>query len=130
LIADFSSGFKEPEMVKRRPVIVISPKIRLRGGLCTVVALSTLAPTKVMPYHCQLTIDPPLPAPWDQNPKWIKGDMVYALGFHRLDLVRIGKDLSGTRVYRYTTLPNEDLKKARACVLHAMGLSVLTKHLP
>ncbi|QQG36900.1 MAG: type II toxin-antitoxin system PemK/MazF family toxin [Micavibrio aeruginosavorus] len=37
LLCDFNHGFVAPEMVKRRPVIVISPKIHGRVGLCTVV---------------------------------------------------------------------------------------------
>jgi mRNA interferase MazF len=42
LICDFSSGFVEPEMVKVRPVVVISPKPRKSiHSLCTVVPLST-----------------------------------------------------------------------------------------
>src|SRR3546814_2449978 len=34
LTCNFDAGFKEPEMVKRRPVIVVSPKISIRAGLC------------------------------------------------------------------------------------------------
>ena len=40
LICDFKQGFREPEMVKQRPVIVLSPKIGIRAKLCTVVALA------------------------------------------------------------------------------------------
>lgn len=86
LLCDFNTGFKAPEMVKRRPVVVISPKIRSRAGLCTVVALSTKDPQPVMSYHCRLKIEPILPEPWNSESMWIKGDMVYAAGFHRLDL--------------------------------------------
>lgn len=64
LICDFDQGFKEPEMVKRRPVIVVSPKISTRPGLCTVVALSTTEPRPKMPFHCEIDLDPPLPPPW------------------------------------------------------------------
>jgi len=45
LMCNFAPGFQQPEMVKRRPVIVISPKISRRPNLCTVVALSTTAPS-------------------------------------------------------------------------------------
>ena len=42
LLCDYAlGGFKEPEMVKRRPVIVISPRLRHRDHLCTVVPLSS-----------------------------------------------------------------------------------------
>ena len=129
LIADFSRGFREPEMVKRRPVVVISPKISVRPRLCTVVALSTTPPVPVLPFHYELTIDPPLPHPWSGREKWVKGDMVYALGFHRLNLVRLGKDGSGKRIYRMDTLSAEDMRHVRSCVLKALGLARLTKHL-
>jgi uncharacterized protein YifN (PemK superfamily) len=129
LICDFSPGFREPEMVKRRPVVVISPKIRARAGLCTVVALSTTTPYPMMPYHCEITPLPPLPAPWLSGPMWVKGDMVAAVGFHRLDFFRYAKDRTGRRVYRYDPLPPEDFRRVRRCVLAALGLASLTQHL-
>lgn len=127
LICDFT-GLKEPEMVKRRPVVVLSPKITARPGLCTVVAISTVIPAKVMPYHVELTLA--LPPPWHAGPNWIKGDMVYAMGFHRLDLVRLGKSTSGQRQYLFKTLPAAEMRAIRCCVLHGLGLSILTKHVP
>ena len=42
VICDYNQGFVAPEMVKRRPAVILCPKIGIRGGLCTVVALSTL----------------------------------------------------------------------------------------
>ena len=126
LICDFT-GMKEPEMVKRRPVVVISPKITARSGLCTVVALSTVRPGKIMPYHLELTLA--LPPPWDGGPNWLKGDMVYAMSFHRLDFVRLGKSFGGQRQYLYKPLPDMQMRAIRRCVLHGLGLSALTKHL-
>jgi mRNA interferase MazF len=116
-------------MVKRRCVVVLSPRIADRAKLCTVVCLSTTAPEKPLPLHCQLDIQPKLPHPWDSAGVWVKGDMVYSVGFHRLDLVRIGKDRSGNRIYRMNTLSPEQLKAVRCCVLRGLGLSTLTKHL-
>jgi mRNA interferase MazF len=129
LTCDFDSGFKVPEMVKRRTVVVISPKIKTRYGLCTVVGFSTTAPDPVEIYHAQIKIVPKLPPPWDSDDIWIKGDMVYAVGFHRLDLIRLGKDRQGNRIYRMNTLDENQIKIVRTCVLRAIGLSVLTKHL-
>lgn len=130
LICDFGAGFRLPEMVKRRPVIVVSPRISGRGSLCTVVALSTTAPAPVMPYHQQIDLDPPLPSPWESRGVWIKGDMVNAVGFHRLNLVRLGKDRSGKRMYLTTPQSRENVSAIRRCVLAGVGLSMLTKHLP
>ena len=130
LICDFNAGFKEPEMVKRRPVVVISPKIAMRPGLCTVVALSMTAPAPKMSYHFQIDIDPPLPAPLSSTGVWVKGDMVNAVAFHRLDLIRESKDMQGRRKYRYEPLNDEIVKKIRESVLRGLGLATLTKHLP
>jgi uncharacterized protein YifN (PemK superfamily) len=124
LICDFS-GMKEPEMVKRRPVIVLSPKIVARKGLCTVVAVSTTPPAMQMPYHMQLSLPAPL-----SNACWLKGDMVYAMAFQRLDFVRLGKGLDGRRIYLYKPLPAATLNAIRCCVLHGLGLSALTKPVP
>lgn len=129
LLCDFNLGFKQPEMVKTRPVVVLSPKIAARPFLCTVVALSTNPPDHVMPYHRQIDIRPELPGRWRSDGVWVKGDMVNAVGFHRLDLFRLGKDREGKRTYLLTPLSEENLKTIRTCVLHGMGLSTLTKHL-
>lgn len=125
---DFN-GFEVPEMVKNRPVVVISPKIMNRPKLCTVVSLSTDAPAHVMPYHRQIDIRPLLPPKWASDGVWIKGDMVYAVAFKRLNFLSHGKDMAGKRIYHYATLSEENLKEIRRCVLRSIGLSVLTKHL-
>ncbi len=129
LMCDFSAGFSEPEMVKRRPAVVISPRIRARPGLCTVVALSTTEPHPVMPYHCQIDLRPPLPPPFQSESIWVKGDMINAVSFHRLDLIRLGKNPDGKRKYLYKPLCPDTIRRIRVCVLHAMGLSILTKSL-
>ena len=95
VMCDFGSGFRIPEMVKRRPVVVVSPKIRSRRQLCTIIALSTTQPEPVMPYHCQIDIHPPLPKPLQSEGLWVMGDMINAVGFHRLDLIRLGRDQPG-----------------------------------
>jgi uncharacterized protein YifN (PemK superfamily) len=129
VVCNFNGTFKEPEMVKPRCVIVLSPRIRARAKLCTVVCLSTTAPNHKMPYHCQLDIRPKLPAPWGSDGIWLKGDMVYSVGFHRLDLIRLGKDRAGKRVYRTDPITPEQMKEVKCCVLRGLGMSALTKHL-
>lgn len=130
LLCNFDLGFKKPEMVKRRPVVVISPQVAWRPGLCTVVGLSTTAPEPKRPYHCKLVIDPTLPSPWDSGEVWVKGDMIAAVGFHRLDLIRIGRENdTQRRRYRMNTLSDDQLRAVRTCVLHGIGLFHLTKHL-
>ena len=47
LVCDFRQGFRAPEMIKRRPVVVVSPRLRNRTDLCTVVPLSTIEPRPI-----------------------------------------------------------------------------------
>jgi mRNA interferase MazF len=129
LTCKFDRTFKEPEMVKRRPVIVISPQIKSRRGLCTIVCCSTSRPEPVMPYHHEMTLLSPLPRPWTSPSFWIKGDMVYSVSYERLDLIGLGKDEFGKRQYHMTPISDDQLKQVYACVLHRLGLSALTKHL-
>jgi mRNA interferase MazF len=120
---DFDQGFREPEMVKRRLAVVISPPIKERGRLVTVVPLSTTAPRPVMPYHCKINIPFALPAFWGSCERWVKGDMVNAVSFQRVDLLSLGKDANGKRLYQQETLSHELLRKVQACVLRSLGLN-------
>lgn len=129
LVCDFNGTFKEPEMVKARCVIVVSPRIRDRAKLCTVVCLSSTEPGHIQQYHCQLDIRPKLPAPWGSDGIWVKADMVYSIGFHRLNLIRLGKERDGTRIYRMLTISEAQMKEVKCCILRGLGMSVLTKHL-
>lgn len=81
LICDFGQlNTKEPEMVKRRPVICLTPR-RRPGKLCTVVPLSTTAPNPVQKWHCKLQLD--LPEPYNKPEMWVKGDMLYTMSMER-----------------------------------------------
>ena len=108
--------------------MVLSPKIINRPHLCTVVTLSTTAPDPIMSYHRQINLDPILPLKYQSQGIWIKGDMVNAVGFHRLNLIFDGKN-DNKRNYLYEGQIEENIKIARQCVLRALGMSVLTKHM-
>lgn len=125
----FDKGFKNPEMDKTRLAIVLSPNIRARVKLVTVVPLSLTAPENVLPFHKQIDVPFRIPPEWGRANRWIKGDMVNAVGFHRVNLLRLGKDRRGIRIYQFETLPEEMFRDVRRCVLHGLGLSTLTKHL-
>jgi hypothetical protein len=49
-----------------------------------------------MPYHCEIEIPFDLPDGWARK-CWVKGDMVNAVGFHRTDLIQLGKNTAGKR---------------------------------
>jgi uncharacterized protein YifN (PemK superfamily) len=83
VICDYH-GFKVPEMVKRRLAVVISPRLKRRDGLCTVVPLSTLDPVPVEAWHYQFELPKEPPEPFEGKVKWAKCDMLATVGFHRL----------------------------------------------
>jgi uncharacterized protein YifN (PemK superfamily) len=124
---DFRQGFRVPEMVKRRLCVVISPPIEARAGLCTVVPLSTSAPDPVQSYHYHFEIPFQIPQPWGNQPRWAKCDMVSAVGFHRIVLIRLGKAPTGARQYQLNTLSNLHLRNISNCVLAGLGLPPLTE---
>lgn len=126
---DFDAGFVPPEMVKRRLCVVVSKPIQNRPNLITVVPLSLTPPTVVMPYHYMLTIPFSLPSPWGAAPRWVKGDMICAVSWARTNLLRLGRTGEGKRRYQQQVLPQAELQRVMACVLHGLGLSALTKHL-
>ena len=103
---DLNDGFRPPEMVKRRPAVVLSPAIRGRPLLCTIVPLSTTPPRTVLDHHLRLVLWPRLPAPYDSAEMWLKGDIVLTVGFARLRyLFRGWKD--GERDYDLRVLDGE-----------------------
>ena len=119
LVCNFGIGFQRPEIVKTRPVIVVSPQPRFNSGLCTVVPISSKPPNQIEPYH--YSMDPTL-IPGEKYPEaWIKGDLVQTVGLHRLDRFKVG-----FRNYQAPILPEAVLTEARRCVLHATGMHTLT----
>ncbi len=133
LLCDFSHGFQEPEMVKsNRPVVILTSPIVGRANLVTILALSTRTPTKVMPYHYQVP-DNSMPqlGRFQGRDTWVKGDMIYTVGFHRLDLIKLGKrnPKAGKRIYFNQRLGREQMKEIYSCALHGLNLGKLSKHL-
>lgn len=126
---NFNEGFKIPEMTKKRLAIVLSPHIRVRKNLITIVPLSLTPPDPIMPFHKLIDIPFDLPHEWEKKSCWVKGGMVNAVGFHRVDLLRLGKDKNGKRIYQQAVLPPHLFKDVQRCVLHGLGMSPLTKHL-
>jgi len=120
LICDFT-GFHSPEMTKRRPVIVISPKIKSRAGLCTVVALSATEPQPIEPFHCTIQIDPPLPFPYDKPQCWVKGDMLYTVSFDRLRFP-FQKNPQGKRIPIIQQISAQEMILVETCVLAGIGI--------
>jgi uncharacterized protein YifN (PemK superfamily) len=119
LICDFTTGFRPPEMIKKRPVVVISES---RQELVTVVPLSTTEPVPIEKWHHELR-ESSLPVCLRGSRHWAKCDMVITVAFWRLDRVRVGKHpTTGKRMYITHVVCPEDLAAIRAAVLHGLGL--------
>ncbi|TDE33264.1 type II toxin-antitoxin system PemK/MazF family toxin [Antarcticimicrobium sediminis] len=118
---DLSQGFRPPEMVKRRPAVVLSPPIKGRQQLCTVVPLSTTPPRPVLPHHIEIAFDPPLPYPYGSPTAWLKGDIVLTVALHRLRLLSEGKQ-GGQRVYDVRVLDPDVFERVKECVKAGVGL--------
>jgi uncharacterized protein YifN (PemK superfamily) len=91
LICDFPSCLREPEMVKKRPAIVVTREHSGLARLCTVVPLSTTAPVSPRPYHVRIAEDG-LPRSLRSRHHWAKCDMLYTFCLDRFDRVRAGRD--------------------------------------
>jgi len=118
LVCDFS-GFKVPEMVKPRPIIVVSPRLPYRSEIVTVVPLSTTAPMHNLPFVVRLSKNYH-PLEDDELPVWAKCDMVMNIGRWRLDGFKVGR-----RKWETPLATGDDLAAARSGVLHGLGLGTL-----
>lgn len=124
LLCDYGlGGFRAPEMVKRRPAIVISPRLRHRDGLCAVVPLSGSSPERDLPYIVRIELPEPLPEPFEQTVWWVKCDMVATVGFSRLDQFRApgGRQPDGKRRYIQPKTPLADFARVRDGILAGLG---------
>ncbi len=67
---------------------------------------------------------------FDNNSSWVKGDMLYTVGFHRLNLIKLNtRNVDGKREYFRNKLGREQMREIYKCVLHGLNLSKLTNHL-
>lgn len=118
LMCDFD-GFRVPEMVKPRPVMVISPRLPHRHDIVTVVPISLTAPRHDLPFTVRLSRNyHPLEA--DDLPCWAKCDMVMNLGTWRLNGFKVGR-----RRWESPAATGADLTAVRHGVLWGLGMGRL-----
>uniref|UniRef100_UPI003B51B398 type II toxin-antitoxin system PemK/MazF family toxin n=1 Tax=Roseovarius indicus TaxID=540747 RepID=UPI003B51B398 len=115
-------GFVVPEMVKVRPVMVISPRIPHRGEIVTIVPISLTPPRHDLPFCVKLSRNYH-PDEDDDLPCWAKCDMVMNLGRHRLDGFKIGR-----RRWATPQATGEDLAAVKRGVLHGLGMGALLEN--
>jgi mRNA interferase MazF len=124
VLCDYSmGGFRPPEMVKRRPAVVLVGRLPRRDNLHTVVPLSGTPSDERNAYHCKIELAAPLPAPFDETIWWVKADMIATVGLNRLDLFRTDRNHLGQRKYLSgLKVSVEQLNTIMVAVCHALGL--------
>lgn len=112
LMCDFV-GFVEPEMVKKRPIVVIA-RNKKNNKLVTIVPLSTTAPDTLELHHYKLPFNP---VPMQNGkPCWAKCDMISTISIDRLDRLK----RNGARAN--IELDKKDIDSIRACSMHGLEL--------
>lgn len=114
VICDFR-GFQQPEMIKKRPVIIVSPRHINRQTLCTVVPLSTTKPAQEKRFHFRFADNP---IPGRLGPVWAKCDMLTTVGFHRLDRVKLGRGQ-----FAVPDISNDELREIQKCLSFVLDLA-------
>lgn len=122
VICDYTTGFRAPEMIKRRLAVTISPKLKRRNDLVTIVPLSTTVPVPIEPWHVEVPDD--IPDPWGAGPRWAKCDMVATVGFARLNLPHSKHPVTGARRYHQIELPADLTHQLRRAVSAALGMVI------
>lgn len=114
LVCDFTTGFMVPEIVKTRPVVIVSPHYIRRPGLYTVVPLSQTEPDPLEPYHVHF---PQTPVAGCHGPCWAKCDLVMSVSAARLDRKKVGRGQ-----YRVTNVSVEQLAAIMASIKYGLGI--------
>ena len=108
-------GFIEPEINKRRPVIVVTPRLPHRDRLAMVVPTSTTPPKYPQPFQVRLSRN------YHPNEDtavavWAKCDLITSVSFVRLDRFKIS-----ARQYLAPEVSAADLEAVRKGILAALG---------
>ena len=118
LMCDFR-GFVAPEMVKPRPVLIVSPRLPHRSEIVAIVPVSLTAPVHNEPFVVRLSKNSH-PLEDDALPCWAKCDMRLNLSRSRLDGFKVGR-----RRWETPQIAGEDLARVRHGVLHGLGMGAL-----
>jgi uncharacterized protein YifN (PemK superfamily) len=119
LICDFDDSAIGAEMIKRRPVVVVSRHDAHRSKLCSVVPLSTTAPNPSLKWHHHM---PHLRVTgWSADAGvWAKCDVITTVSLERLNKPYI-KRRTG-RQYIEHQLQNQDLLAVLDCIKYLLKI--------
>lgn len=113
VMCDFH-GYVAPEIIKVRPVVIVSPKHIVRHRLYTVIPLSTTAPDPIEKYHYRLMKDP---IPNSNTEVWAKCDMLCTVCVDRLDRFKVGRN-----AYKTSAVTEQELEAIQQCMKYALGI--------
>jgi uncharacterized protein YifN (PemK superfamily) len=119
LICDYSTGFRPPEMVKRRLCVVVSPKLKRRTDLATVVPISQTCPDNPEPWHHRIDL---VSQSWGDGPRWIACDMIATVAYDRLSRPHFRHPVTGSRVFERLSLSQDDVIAVQNGIRAALGL--------
>ena len=113
LVCDFS-GYVAPEMIKTRPVVVISPRrhdVSLPAATSIIVPISTKPPLPQRPWQYRIS-----GGKYRGIPEcWAKADLVAHVSIQRLDRLRVASE------YVLQSLDQADLAGVRLALRFATG---------
>jgi len=120
----FPECFDVPEMVKTRPVIVVSPQLPGRRDLVCVVPISHSDPVQMCEHHCVVPVRMlPKFMQATGGDRWAKCDMLYTFSTRRLSPVEHGRrDARGKRGYEYPKVDRATLDIVRRAVASSLGI--------
>jgi len=114
VVCDFKGNII-PEIVKRRPVVVLRNALPGRGNLALVVPLSSTPPQHDVPY-CVLLSQNYMSL--DDKPMYAKCDLVCSVSLQRLDRIKVGY-----RKYVAPRMEEDDFERVRQGVAWALGFT-------
>jgi len=123
LLCHFPECLQVPEMVKARPILVLSSPLPGRRELLCIVPLSTTEPAPVRPFHLEIPIAR-MPRRLQSKAArvWAKCDMLYTFSLVRLDRFKAGRDRStGRRMFEQGRITPDELRDVRKRAAGVLG---------
>ena len=114
VMCDFSTGFIAPEMVKKRPVVVVR-KNKTNPKLVTIVPISQTEPDEITDVHVEIL------SPLNKEKAWVKCDMITSVSIDRLDRFRVRK--ANTTTWETKPLEDHKFQLVKKSVANYLGIS-------
>ncbi|MEB1300990.1 type II toxin-antitoxin system PemK/MazF family toxin [Xanthomonas campestris pv. campestris] len=119
----FPDEYMHGEMIKTRPVIVLSKQLTGRPRLVNIVPISMTPPDPVGPHHVLVgAAYMPKRLRDRAGDRWVKCDMIYTMSLDRLELVTGHRDARGKRTYDKGALPPALLREIRVAIASCLGI--------